>query len=119
MFQVYAGLGGANYPEWPEESPDGYADAAAKSLIAYAKTNKLAGYDLDFENGLNDDWVKQWTSIVFQLEVTVSCLLNSICTIGHAVCSRAPLLFASNSNSCALLSLHRLLAVLVGEVSTA
>ena len=67
--QVYAGLGGANYPSWPDSSPDGYADKAAASLIAYAKNNNLVGYDLDFENGLNDDWVTQWTSIIFQLEV--------------------------------------------------
>nr|QOL01208.1 putative extracellular protein TR9_016 [Trebouxia lynnae] len=66
--QVYAGLGGANYPSWPDSSPDGYADKAAASLIAYAKNNNLVGYDLDFENGLNDDWVTQWTSIIFQLE---------------------------------------------------
>ena len=75
---MYAGLGGANYPSWPDSSPDGYADAAAQSLIAYAKANNLAGYDLDFEKGLNDDWVTQWTSIIPQLAVSHHCLRNPL-----------------------------------------
>jgi len=65
-----AGVGGANYPNWPTSSAAGYANTAAASLIAYAKSNNLDGYDLDFENGLNADWVTQWTSIIFQLGVS-------------------------------------------------
>ncbi|DBB13423.1 TPA: hypothetical protein ACH3X3_005153 [Trebouxia sp. C0006] len=62
--EVYAGLGGPLYPSWPTTSAPGYAATAAQSLIAFAKANLLAGYDLNFQAGLNDDWVKQWTSIV-------------------------------------------------------
>lgn len=76
--QVWAGLGGANYPSWPKSSSSAYADTAASSLIAYAEANKLAGYDLDFENGLNDDWVTQWTSIIFKLGVRI--LPDAACT---------------------------------------
>ena len=69
-------MGGANYPNWPTSSAAGYANTAAASLIAYAKANNLDGYDLDFENGLNADWVTQWTSIIFQLGVS-SCSVQS------------------------------------------
>ena len=77
--QVYVGLGGANYPTWPSSSPSGYTNTAAKSLIAFATKNNIQGYDLDFENGLNDDWVTQWSSIVFQLEVSIFFLLLVFC----------------------------------------
>ncbi|DBB13425.1 TPA: hypothetical protein ACH3X3_005155 [Trebouxia sp. C0006] len=70
--EVYAGLGGPLYPSWPTTSAPGYAATAAQSLIAFAKANLLAGYDLNFQAGLNDDWVKQWTSIVGTLTVLCS-----------------------------------------------
>lgn len=66
--QVLGGLGGSKYPQWPDSTSSDYADTAAASLIAYAKTNNLDGYDLDFEN-VNDDWISKWTSIVQQLRV--------------------------------------------------
>ena len=69
--QVLGGLGGATYPNWPASTSSNYAATAAASLIAYAKTNKLDGYDLDFEDNLNADWVSKWTSIVGQLRVRV------------------------------------------------
>ena len=68
--QVLAGLGGPTYPAWPTTSSADYAATAAKSLIAYAAVNSLAGYDLNFQNGLNDDWVTQWTAIVSLLVVS-------------------------------------------------
>ncbi len=80
---MYAGLGGANYPNWPTSSASGYANTAAQSLIAYAKANNLDGYDLDFENGLNADWVTQWTQIIPQLGVSHEA---SACTF-HAACT--------------------------------
>ena len=61
-------------------SASGYANTAAQSLIAYAKANNLDGYDLDFENGLNADWVTQWTQIIPQLGVRHA---GSACTL-HA-----------------------------------
>ena len=67
---MYAGVGGSLYPNWPQSSVAGYATTAAQSLIAYAKANNLDGYDLDFENGLNADWVSQWTQIVPLLGVS-------------------------------------------------
>ena len=78
---MYAGLGGANYPNWPTSSASGYANTAAQSLIAYAKANNLDGYDLDFENGLNADWVTQWTQIIPQLGVSHE---GSACTLPAA-----------------------------------
>lgn len=67
---MYAGVGGSLYPNWPQSSVAGYATTAAQSLIAYAKANNLDGYDLDFENGLNADWVSQWTQIIPLLGVS-------------------------------------------------
>lgn len=74
------------------ESSADYANNAAQSLIAYALLNSLDGYDLNFQTGLNEDWVKQWTSIVSQLVVSscLYCVINVTVATYHICLWRSP-----------------------------
>lgn len=105
--QVYAGLGGPAYPVWPQTSPAGYADDAVHNLIAYAKTNLLDGYDLNFQNSLNKDWVTQWTTVVSKLAVGLDTIPAKIVIRQWSVfCQGSTQCNSTTRHCCQLLHTH-------------